>query len=193
MRALDEGRHLGCHRLRVLAKRADIEDRVVGVDVHVGHRVIDPMHAQRSRLARRHLAFETRELRIARRAEGHRVRKHRGARNPHRGAALEIAAHQQRHLGDALHPVQKSGQRVRLGMLDRTAAVGGVGEDQAAHFHVADQPQESQILARARMGRRAGEGDEHQLRHFIAQRHPLHPAADRGGRFHRGRMANGSG
>jgi len=65
--------------------------------------------------------------------------------------------------------------------------------NQAAHFHVADQPQESQILARARMGRRAGEGDEHQLRHFIAQRHPLHPAADRGGRFHRGRMANGSG
>ena len=156
MRAFDEGRHLRRHRLRVLAERADVENRVVGVDVHVGYRVIHPVHAQRPRLARRHLAFETRKLRIARRAESHRVRKHGGARHPHRGAAFEIAAHQQRHLGDALHPVNKRGQRVRLGVLDHVA-VSHVGEDQAAHFDVADQPQKSQVLAGTRVGRRAWE------------------------------------
>ena len=122
MRALDEGAYLGRNRFRVLAERADIDDRVVRIAIDVRDRIVDPLHAQRARLPCRHLAFEPRKLRIARRAEGHGVREHRYAFHPHGSAAFEIAAHHQRYPGQPLHAVQESGQCIGFRFLNRVPA-----------------------------------------------------------------------
>ena len=60
VRAFDERLHLRRHGLGVLAERTDVDDRVIRVVVDVRHRIVDPLHAQRARLARRDLAFEAR-------------------------------------------------------------------------------------------------------------------------------------
>ena len=132
MRALDEGLHVGRHILRILAKRADVDDRVLGIVVDVGYRIVDPVDPQGA-----HFAFETGERRIARRSECHGMRKGRGAGNPHGCAPFEIGPHQQRHACEALHAIQKGRQRVGLRLL-RAAAVGGVDQNEAAHVGVAN-------------------------------------------------------
>ena len=141
---------------------------IVRIVVDVGHRIVDPLHAQRARLARRDLAFVARVRRVAGGAERHGMREDRGAVDAHGSAALEIAAHHQRRLGQALHAVEKRRHRVRLRLLDH-APVGPVHQNQAAHFGLADLRHELAVLPGTRIGRRAVKRDEDQLRHFVAQ------------------------
>ena len=46
------------HFLRILAKGANVDDRIVRIIVDVGDRRKDPLDAQRASLPRRDLAFE---------------------------------------------------------------------------------------------------------------------------------------
>ena len=185
MCAFNEGLHVRGHILRILAKRADVDDGVVGIVVDVGHRVVDPVNAQCPRFPRRDFTLEARKGRVSRGAKRHGMRKDGGSFHPHRGAPLEISTHQQRHSSHPLHEVQKRRQRVRLG-LPHHPAVGRIGQDQAADLGLPDKPREVPVLVRPRIRRRALERDEDQLRHLIAQCHTSHPAADGGRRLRPG-------
>ena len=120
VRALDEGHHVRGDGLRVLAEGADVDDRIVGVVVDVGDRVVDPVDAEGAGLARRDLALVAREWRDRRR----RRTPWRGGRRWCRPARMEAPRSKspptiRGTVREPLHLVQERGDLVGLGLLDR--------------------------------------------------------------------------
>ena len=96
--SLNEARYLS----RVLAKRSNVDDRIVGVVIDVGHRGEQPVDAHRARVASGIRPFLTHGRQIMRGGKGHAVRPRRGGVHSHGSASLEIRGDEQRRLG---HPL----------------------------------------------------------------------------------------
>ena len=117
------GRRHARHELGVLAERADADHRVLRIHVHVDHRVVVHVDAERPALARADAARALGERRVARRAERHRARHARRALHDVAGAALEVGGEQQRQRGGPLQAVEQRRDRERVA-LDRPSPGG---------------------------------------------------------------------
>ena len=173
MRAVDECGHVARHLLRIFAVGAQVDDRVQGIVVDVGHRREDPVNAQGAGLAGGDQAFILRGREIARRSERHVVRETRAAGNAHGSGALEIRGHQQRRPRQPLHLVQEQSHGMRLGVADQ-AVLRGVVNDDPADVQIGDPVAVLFVILRRGAVDVAIGGDDHQLRDFIAQAHAPH-------------------
>ena len=94
--AFDEGLHLCRHSLRILAKRADVDDRVIGIVVDIGDGRVDPVNPNGAGFERGDFAHGVSVAGISGGGKGHRGRKRSAFIQAHRGAALKIGADEQR-------------------------------------------------------------------------------------------------
>ena len=80
----------------VLAKAAHVDDRVLGIAVHVEHGSQHPRRAERARFLAGHATHRARKPFFAGGADQHLVAHLRGARQPERDAGLKVARDEQR-------------------------------------------------------------------------------------------------
>ncbi len=173
MRAFDKCGDVARYLLGIFAVGAQVDDRVQGIVVDVGHRREDPVNAQGASLAGGDHAFILHGGEIARRSERHAVRESRAAGDAHGSGSLEIGGHQQRGPGQLLHLVQEQGHGMRLGVADQ-AVLRGVVDDDAAHVQIGDPVAVFFVILRLAAVDVAIGGDDHQLRDFIVQAHAPH-------------------
>ena len=92
LHAAHERRNETRHAQRIFAEGAHIDDRIIGIVVHVGVRRENPLNSRGARFERRDFADGVGVLRISGRRDGHRVGKPGAFIEAHGGAALEIRA-----------------------------------------------------------------------------------------------------
>ena len=115
----------------VFAERANVDDRVVRIVVHVRIGRENPLHAGGPRFERREFAGRVGEFRIARRGNGHGGGKRRAFVEAHAGARFEVRADQQRNLRAALQFVGYYRSRVYLATLDSERPAVGHDDEPA--------------------------------------------------------------
>ena len=99
MRAIDVGFHKTRHLFGVLAERANVDDRIVGIVVDVRNRREHPVHAHGTRVASGVGSFFGDSSQILRGAECHAVRPRCCRVHTHGSAAFEIGCDEQRRSG----------------------------------------------------------------------------------------------
>ena len=130
--AADVRPHEGRNLRRIFAERANIDDRIERIVLHVGDRVEIDAYSDGPRLLGRQLGSVVRDLRIAGRTDRHRERQPRRAEEHVTRPALEIGGDQQRQLRLALHLVEHQRHRRRIAAESVIAADVKIG-DVAAH------------------------------------------------------------
>ena len=113
-----ELRHKLRHALRIFAERADIDDGIVRVAVHIGHRREHPVHAHGARFNCRDAPHRVGVFRPPRRGHRHGVRECRAFLQAHHRAALEIRANEQWNFGRVLKLVCQHRRFVHVAQLD---------------------------------------------------------------------------
>jgi hypothetical protein len=125
-------------RLRIFTEAARVDDRIVGIDVHVGDRREDVIDADGAPFHRRDLPRFFGQRRIAGRSDGHRRRPVGRVGETHPDSRLEVGAHQQRHFRLGLQPSRQPRRFVDIGH----------EPDHAADFVLAHLPPELPVAVR---------------------------------------------
>ena len=163
--ALDKGDTEPGDQLRVLAKRPQVDHRVVRIVIDIDHRSKGPVDAQRPPFPGRHLSEKAGRFLGARGAHGHRVGQIDRSPTETKGqAALQIHRYQERYPGLTLELVEQTGD----GPLLRPQ------EDQTPHSVVPDRLHELEVGLRPRIPGVAGLRDHDHLGHFLFQAHGGH-------------------
>ena len=90
------------HLSRILAERADVDDRIPGIVINIGVGSEDPVNSGGTGLKRGVLTGCVSKLWVVCRADCHRGGEVRSLIEPHAGAALKIGADQERYFGMSL-------------------------------------------------------------------------------------------
>ena len=143
--AADIGARHVRHERDVLPERSDVDDRIARVVVDVDNRIEVDGDAEGAALLGGDPAGAIRQLRVARRRDGHRARQPCRAVHDVADAAFEVRSRQERHIGQLLQPVQQRGGRVWITFSRRAAvAVGWIQHQRGKrlarpeHVHAAD-------------------------------------------------------
>jgi len=136
LHAAHEGAYHGGDQARVFAESADVDDRVQRVVVHVGHRRVELVHAQRTCFAGRNVADCIGVIRVAGGADGHGPRKTRRAADAHGHAPFGVLSDEQRQAAPTLQFVGQHGLAVGISLK----------EDDAAHLKLLDQPYQLAVV-----------------------------------------------
>jgi hypothetical protein len=173
--AFDVGLDMLGYKLGVLAVGADVDDRILRIVVDIGIGGVDPVDAERPCFAGGGSSEFAGELRAAGGGEGHRVGVLDGPGDPHGGAALKVAADQQRDAGELLHPVDKRDDLEGLGV-DGAGAGHPVVDDDAADAIGLHGLEEGAVGTGAGGWQHAGALDDYQLGGPLAGREGGQPA-----------------
>ena len=105
LRAFDKRRDKPRYIRRIFAVRTDVDDRVGRVVIHVRHRRVNLLDAERPRLARSQIAGAPRQVGIARGRNRHVPGKVHRVIETHSRSGFQVGRDQQRILCQRLHPV----------------------------------------------------------------------------------------
>ena len=183
--AVDELGNILSDALRIFAKGANIDNRIVGIVVHVRIGRENPTHACGLRFESSHFADRVSGFGIVGRAHGHRGRERRTFVDSHCCSGFKIPADEQRSFRVLLQFVGEYCGGINLAALDAERAALRAQDKTAdvIFFHLMQQL----FVVGALGGRENAEIIRHQhLPQFLAQRHLF----QRG--FHPGRVGGGS-
>ena len=122
LRAANVGSHKARHRCRIFAERADVDDRIRRIVLHVGDRIEIDVDADRTPFLSSELRRLICQMFIAGRPDGHRQRQTRRAEEHVPDAAFEIVGDQQRHFRQLLHLIDSQRHGCRIAAVDVQAA-----------------------------------------------------------------------